>query len=216
MSEYQQESAVGTPDVSGRSSLTLTDGDIGDLELPGSRHITIQVPNGLTHQEADLEDKDYQTTVNTVNISRIMSHTDQAVDIVENLTRSDRLRQPSRGGVLANLLKLNYGAQRRDRRQRRKHSFYMSRSANPSLVNLHSTPFESKTQSARTSISDVDLFRTAEGPQSVAILADRLRITATVADILQRQNLLLKLAKALIRYGAPSHRIVRFFSLILH
>ncbi|RUS28560.1 hypothetical protein BC938DRAFT_481747 [Jimgerdemannia flammicorona] len=84
----------------------------------------------------------------------------------------------------------------------------MSRSASPSLLNLHSTPVENKVQLARTSLGEGDLFRSAEGPQSVAILADRLRITATVADILQRHTLLLKLAKALVRYGAPSHRVV--------
>ncbi|RUP48301.1 hypothetical protein BC936DRAFT_144739 [Jimgerdemannia flammicorona] len=150
MSDQYQEPVVGTPDASERSSLTLTDGDLGLQEIP-SRHITIQMSRESQPQASQVEGKDYQTTA------------EEEAQLLHVAIREPIAAEPAQ---------------------------YPRREQGP------------------VGEDEPRRGRSAEGPQSVAILADRLRITATVADILQRHTLLLKLAKALVRYGAPSHRVV--------
>ncbi|KAI7819768.1 hypothetical protein BC939DRAFT_400022 [Gamsiella multidivaricata] len=49
---------------------------------------------------------------------------------------------------------------------------------------------------------------TSQDPTAAAIrLSHQAELTEALADILQRQDLLIRLCKSLIRYGAPSHRI---------
>ncbi|KAL0078778.1 hypothetical protein F4703DRAFT_1741677 [Phycomyces blakesleeanus] len=55
--------------------------------------------------------------------------------------------------------------------------------------------------------STVDILDRAEMGTDAEIAAQRMRITAEIADILERQDFIIKLGKSLIRAGAPSHRI---------
>ncbi|KAF9212293.1 hypothetical protein BGZ59_006940 [Podila verticillata] len=69
------------------------------------------------------------------------------------------------------------------------------------------------TLSARSSISaddDASLYSSSLSldPTATALrLQQQHELTAALADILQRQELLIRLCKSFIRYGAPSHRI---------
>ncbi|GJJ70640.1 hypothetical protein EMPS_02990 [Entomortierella parvispora] len=69
-----------------------------------------------------------------------------------------------------------------------------------------------KTYSTRSSISADDSTSLYSGisndPLAAAIrLSQQVELTEALVDILQRQDLLIRLCKSLIRYGAPSHRI---------
>ncbi|KAF9581975.1 hypothetical protein BGW38_000823 [Lunasporangiospora selenospora] len=71
---------------------------------------------------------------------------------------------------------------------------------------IHS-PIHSPNGSPRGSFS-FDNYTPPSGSVTGMLSAeDQLRITFAVADILQRQDYVLRLARAMIKYGAPSHRL---------
>ncbi|KAI7823552.1 hypothetical protein BC939DRAFT_410964 [Gamsiella multidivaricata] len=200
-------------------------------------------------------------------------------------TNADLTRQPSKGGVLSNLLKLQ-GSGRQSKRVSRsktskekkiKRPVLYSRSANHSAASLHTksvfgtypplpatpsqppmttatttlsnfqpnprnntggrvpiqfdnsfgqsfsamnSPFQSPNISPRGSFSageNAFLFGASgsgtNSPGSIGIGVaalsneEKMRITIAVADILERQDYILRLAKSMIKYGAPSHRL---------
>ncbi|CEP16074.1 hypothetical protein [Parasitella parasitica] len=63
-------------------------------------------------------------------------------------------------------------------------------------------------QSARSSMYFEDLHKAELGiTDDASVAAHRMAIASEIADILQRQDLIIKLGKSLVRTGAPSHRI---------
>ncbi|KAI8992605.1 hypothetical protein BDB01DRAFT_716961 [Pilobolus umbonatus] len=63
-------------------------------------------------------------------------------------------------------------------------------------------------QSARSSLYFDELYKAELGiADDATVVAHRIAIAAEIADILDRQDLIVKLAKSLVRTGAPSHRI---------
>ncbi|KAG0166887.1 hypothetical protein DFQ28_006818 [Apophysomyces sp. BC1034] len=139
------------------------------------------------------------------------SHTDRAVDLVRTITRDELRRKPSKAGVLSNLLKLDlFDNQRRGSQQPQR-----ARPALPRLRTVMSS--RAMLQSLGTyppvwtySPRAEDEFNKAErgvATDDVAMAARRLQITSEIADILERQDFVIKLGKMLVRTGAPSHRI---------
>ncbi|KAF9375872.1 hypothetical protein CPC16_000472 [Podila verticillata] len=179
---------------------------------------------------------------------------------------ADLTRQPSKAGVLSNLLKLqNIGRQhkassskpRKEKKQEKKQKqpAMYSRSSNNSTASLTKKsvfgtypplPATTPTQSTfapgtmtnfhpstsrsnssgnihnnnhRNSIQFESYFgalSAAPSPMHSPTLSPRgsfsggeeqLRITMAVADILERQDYILRLAKSMIKYGSPSHRL---------
>ncbi|KAF9436629.1 hypothetical protein BGZ76_003426 [Entomortierella beljakovae] len=68
------------------------------------------------------------------------------------------------------------------------------------------SPIHSPNGSPRGSIS-YDNFMSGTSTLHTLSQEDKMRITFAVADILQRQDYVLRLARAMIKYGAPSHRL---------
>ncbi|KAG0024154.1 hypothetical protein BGZ81_007811 [Podila clonocystis] len=71
------------------------------------------------------------------------------------------------------------------------------------------SPMHSPTMSPRGSFSGGEMTSGAAVLKAGAGLSgeEQLRITMAVADILERQDYILRLAKSMIKYGAPSHRL---------
>ncbi|KAG0334117.1 hypothetical protein BG000_008613 [Podila horticola] len=71
------------------------------------------------------------------------------------------------------------------------------------------SPMHSPTMSPRGSFSGGEMLPGAPLTTSAGGLSgeEQLRITMAVADILERQDYILRLAKSMIKYGAPSHRL---------
>ncbi|KAG0239702.1 hypothetical protein BGX31_002553 [Mortierella sp. GBA43] len=70
------------------------------------------------------------------------------------------------------------------------------------------SPFQSPNGSPRGSFSYDNSNSMSAGTTLHSLSAeDKLRITFAVADILQRQDYVLRLARAMIKFGAPSHRL---------
>ncbi|KAF9171482.1 hypothetical protein BGX21_001311 [Mortierella sp. AD011] len=161
--------------------------------------------------------------------------------------------QPSKTGVLSNLLKLQSGTRHKTHTTHSKHhkekekkrrSALYSRSANTSVISLSSkplfgpypipptsttavanhrngngyfdphitafaqghSPIHSPGDSPRESISQ-DYFMSGASTLHSLSHEEKMRITFAVADILKRQDYVLRLARAMIKYGAPSHRL---------
>jgi hypothetical protein len=121
------------------------------------------------------------------------SHRDHAFHLVEGVT--DQRRRPSKGGVLSNLLKLDVFDNNQSRPSHQLKSITSSRA----FLQMMSAP-----SSARNSLMADD--RAELGLADVA--AHRIAIASEIADILSRQDVVIKLGKALVKTGAPSHRIV--------
>ncbi|KAI9027551.1 hypothetical protein CLU79DRAFT_739688 [Phycomyces nitens] len=150
-------------------------------------------------KEQDVENKD---------LARTVSQMSRAIDIVESITQNERRRRPSRGGVLSNLLKLDLFDNRPQAAGPSRPPMPHLRSAATGRAFLHTLASKGSPgweTHARNSVMD-DLDR-AEMGTDAEIAAQRMRITAEIADILERQDFIIKLGKALIRAGAPSHRI---------
>ncbi|KAG1401637.1 hypothetical protein G6F58_010706 [Rhizopus delemar] len=120
------------------------------------------------------------------------SHRDHAFHLVEGVT--DQRRRPSKGGVLSNLLKLDVFDNNQSRPSHQLKSITSSRA----FLQMMSAP-----SSARNSLMADD--RAELGLADVA--AHRIAIASEIADILSRQDVVIKLGKALVKTGAPSHRI---------
>lgn len=158
---------------------------------------------------------------------RRTSHTDQALHLVDTVTRTRERRRPSRGGILSNLLKLDLfeEKQRRQKIQGTK-SPQGTKTPPPQPTKPQRPPLKSITSSrallqtinaspataARNSMYFEDLHKAELGranhENDVEMAAHRLAIASEIADILQRQDLIIKMGKCLVRTGAPSHRIV--------
>ncbi|KAF7731397.1 hypothetical protein EC973_000205 [Apophysomyces ossiformis] len=140
-------------------------------------------------------------------------YTDRALNIVNTITRHEQRREPSKAGVLANLLKLDlFDNQPRIDNQRLPHHTrpelprLRSVMSNRALLQSMGTYPPVWTYSPRSE----DEFNRAElgaARDDIALAARRLQITAEIADILERQDFVIKLGKMLVRTGAPSHRI---------
>jgi hypothetical protein len=162
------------------------------------------------------EDKETQQT-----------HAEEAFDLVHNFTHGHSASRPKKGGVLSNLIKLgladrrikSHQQQQQPLKKKKRPTLYKSKSSlgsqSWSMLGVShgmwsSTPRQSR--SARTSLDlTEDPYTLAEQGSAnyVHQLQERMQITADIADILQRQEFIIKLGKGLIRTGAPSHRIVR-------
>lgn len=160
------------------------------------------------------------------NTHRRKSHREQAFDLVDNVTRQSTSgkRRASKAGILSNLLKLKNFEEKMKKHQQLKNSHSASNLRNSSnsvprptyqLRSIASSRALLQTvgaspQSARNSMYFDDLIRAEQGiVDDVAVAAHRMEIASEIADILQRQDLIIKLGKSLVRTGAPSHRIVR-------
>lgn len=114
-------------------------------------------------------------------------------------------RRPSKGGILSNLLKLKSVEMKRQVRPT-----YQLKSIASSRALLQSVG--ASPQSARTTLYFEDLHKAEMGiVDDATVAAHRMEVAAEIADILQRQDVIIKLGKSLVRSGAPSHRIVNLF-----
>jgi hypothetical protein len=147
---------------------------------------------------------------------RRVSHTDQALHLVDTVTRTNNKRRPSKAGILSNLLKLEIFEEKNRRQQqgssrshppRPTHQLRSIASSRALLQTIGASP-----QSARSSMYFEDLHKAELGiTDDASVAANRMAIAAEIADILQRQDLIIKMGKSLVRTGAPSHRIVKYF-----
>lgn len=152
-------------------------------------------------------------------IRRTISHTDQALHLVDTVTRNNNRRRPSKAGILSNLLKLDMFEEKHRRSQLKTPTSVRSVSVPPrptyQLKSIASSRALLQTmgaspQSARSSMYFEDLHKAELGiADDAAVAAHRMAIASEIADILQRQDLIIKMGKCLVRSGAPSHRIVR-------
>ncbi|KAF9424999.1 hypothetical protein BGZ94_007934 [Podila epigama] len=70
------------------------------------------------------------------------------------------------------------------------------------------SPYASPNGSPRGSFSqDISTLQHADSLMGTLSPEEKMRITLAVADILQRQDYVLRLARAMIKFGAPSHRL---------
>ncbi|KAF9546981.1 hypothetical protein EC957_008985 [Mortierella hygrophila] len=94
-------------------------------------------------------------------------------------------------------------------------SFQFDGTMTPSFAAGHSpmhspmqSPLQSPNGSPRESFSYENNYNMSTSTTLHSLSAEeKMRITLAVADILQRQDYVLRLARAMIRYGAPSHRL---------
>lgn len=173
------------------------------------------------------------TTNNNTAVQRRASHADHALHLVDAVTKTNSRRRPSKGGILSNLLKLDLFEEKNRRRQQGSSSAAAHIPQHPtassvSLNQLKPYPVRpthqlrsiassrallqtvgASPQSARSSIYFEDLHKAELGiTDDASVAAHRMAIASEIADILQRQDLIMKLGKSLVRTGAPSHRIV--------
>ncbi|CAO3703738.1 unnamed protein product [Rhizopus stolonifer] len=135
-----------------------------------------------------------------------VTHTDHALHLVDEVTRVDNRRRPSKGGILSNLLKLdvfeNSSSSRPAYPVRPTHQL-RSITSSKAFVQMMSAP-----NSARNSLYMEDIHKAEMGiSNDAAVAAHRIAIASEIADILQRQDIVIKLGKSLVKTGAPSHRI---------
>lgn len=150
------------------------------------------------------------STTDDHSLQRRISHTDRALHLVDTVTRNNSRRRPSKAGILSNLLKLDM-FEEKHRRQRQPnrpirptHQLRSIASSRALLQTVGASP-----QSARSSLYFDDLHKAELGISDDAeVAAHRMAIASEIADILQRQDLIIKMGKSLVRSGAPSHRIV--------
>lgn len=116
-------------------------------------------------------------------------------------------RRPSKGGILSNLLKLKSVEMKRQQQDRPTYQLKSIASSRALLQSLGASP-----HSARTTLYFEDLHKAELGIiDDATIAAHRMEVAAEIADIIQRQDLIIKLGKCLVRSGAPSHRIVNIY-----
>ncbi|KAG0318271.1 hypothetical protein BGZ99_005791 [Dissophora globulifera] len=76
----------------------------------------------------------------------------------------------------------------------------------PGAFSAGHSPLQSPIGSRRNSLTYDDMISGASTLHSLSA-EEKMRITFAVADILQRQDYVLRLARSMIKFGAPSHRI---------
>lgn len=170
-----------------------------------------------------------QTSEKTLGDSqpRRTSHTEQALHLVDTVTRNNNRRRPSRGGILSNLLKLDLFEEKQRRHKGGKSPQQGTKTptkqpVRPQLKSIASSRALLQTigaspSSARNSMYFEDLHKAEMGmAHDVDVAAHRLAIASEIADILQRQDLIIKMGKCLVRTGAPSHRIVSVLFLFIY
>lgn len=158
------------------------------------------------------------STTDDHSLQRRTSHTDRALHLVDTVTRNNSRRRPSKAGILSNLLKLDM-FEEKHRRQRQStsnrptrptHQLRSIASSRALLQTVGASP-----QSARSSLYFDDLHKAELGISDDAeVAAHRMAIASEIADILQRQDLIIKMGKSLVRSGAPSHRIETAMDLV--
>lgn len=181
------------------------------------------------------------STNNNSNVQRRVSHADHALHLVDTVTKNNNRRRPSKGGILSNLLKLDlFEEKNRRQRQQGSASAQLPQPLHPAVL-TSSASVQQKTypprpthqlrsiassrallqtvgaspQSARSSMYFEDLHKAELGiTDDASVAAHRMAIASEIADILQRQDLIMKLGKSLVRTGAPSHRIVSFSQML--
>ncbi|KAF8936222.1 hypothetical protein BGZ47_009613 [Haplosporangium gracile] len=103
----------------------------------------------------------------------------------------------------------------RNNNNNHRHSFQFDGTMIPSFAAGHSpmhspmqSPLQSPNGSPRGSFSYENNYNTSTSSTLHSLSAEeKMRITFAVADILQRQDYVLRLARAMIKFGAPSHRL---------
>jgi hypothetical protein len=169
-------------------------------------------------EKIDLENSEGGSSSSSPNnLRRTVSHTDQALHLVDTVTRNGNRRRPSKAGILSNLLKLDMFEEKHRRQQSQASSQPAAHLSRPTyqLKSIASSRAFLQTmgaspQSARSSMYLEDLHKAELGiADDAAVAAHRMAIASEIADILQRQDLIIKMGKSLVRTGAPSHRIVR-------
>ena len=194
-----------------------------DLETlhPFTKHLTNHEADDSESSEKTLhfdERIDMVGNLPTENTTeqRRESHTDRAFHLVDTVTRNKSRRKPSKAGILSNLLKLDTFDEKRRQQETTTHGAasaprirpsYQLKSIASSRALLQSAGVSPK--SARNSLYYDDLQKQELGiVDDATVAAHRMAIASEIADILQRQDLLIKMGKSLVRSGAPSHRIV--------
>jgi hypothetical protein len=149
-------------------------------------HLDISARSSLSENREDGLDEAVDKRISldpVVSDDLQRTHTEHALQLVEEVTGTDQRRRPSKAGVLSNLLKLDV-FDPSDRRPVR-----------PTLLRSLTS-------------SQTLLQRMAPSVQDIEKADPRMAIASEIADILSRQDFILHLGKALVRTGALSHRIV--------
>ncbi|RJE23117.1 hypothetical protein PHISCL_04564 [Aspergillus sclerotialis] len=131
------------------------------------------------------------------------------------------------GGVLSQLMKLNGPQQGKQRGEsgstsssdagtpksggatprKEKPKWYKKQQGTPSAAASGAgTPVASDLYSAASK-------RRGKGPQSKMQLEDEIRITVQIAEIIARQRYIMQLCKALMKFGAPTHRLEEYMQM---
>ncbi|OBZ90969.1 hypothetical protein A0J61_00983 [Choanephora cucurbitarum] len=194
-----------------------------DPETPPPIDLSAIHPVFSRHQE-DLETEKHEIVSNPIEMSSNEtegpSHTDQAFHLVNSVTRENVRRRPSKAGILSNLLKLDVFEDHLRHPQTRQggrpsrslhqlHSIASNRAflqSKPVSPNDPSSGQNSVYQDETTvhSMAELGMLNDKDVP---AIAAHRMAIASEIADILHRQEVIIKMGKCLVRTGAPSHRI---------
>jgi hypothetical protein len=202
--------------------------DLGTIHPVFHRQASDETISQISLDEKKKDGKEFDERIDTSDVvttsssldepstvhQRRVSHTDQALHLVDTVTRNNNRRRPSKAGILSNLLKLEMfeeknrrqqqGSSSSSRPQRPTHQLKSIASSRALLQTIGASP-----QSARNSMYFEDLHKAELGIASDAsVAANRMAIASEIADILQRQDLIIKMGKSLVRTGAPSHRIV--------
>ncbi|KAI8343429.1 hypothetical protein BC941DRAFT_411364 [Chlamydoabsidia padenii] len=192
------------------------------------------IPNTVFPTSAEKTLGDDDTTLSAAPEHRRPSHTDQAIELVESVTGSNkykkkRRRRTTRPSVLASLLKLEgasgrFSSEPSEQQEGQDLAEKKTFTTRPPFVKHHSArPLQQlrsiassrallqslgrSTQSARNSGYFDDMDKAELGDYDLNSVAQRMKITAEIADILERQDFIIKLGKNLVRTGAPTHRI---------
>ncbi|KAF9919698.1 hypothetical protein FBU30_010656 [Linnemannia zychae] len=171
------------------------------------------------HDKPHLKEKKHHKEKKTEKKKRTVLYTQSANNSLTDLSRrsflgtypplpSTILNQGSTTG-LGSLSKAT------NRNVNHRQSFQFDGSMPPTFAAGHSplhsplqSPLQSPNGSPRGSFSYDNIYNIS-GSSTLHSLSDeeKMRITFAVADILQRQDYVLRLARAMIKYGAPSHRL---------
>ncbi|KAG2231016.1 hypothetical protein INT48_006347 [Thamnidium elegans] len=161
-----------------------------DLEYSQNSSVTsIAEASEKTIEASDRED-----------VYRRPSHTETAFHLVDTVTRNRNRRKPSRAGILSNLLKLDLFEQNRSSSRHPTKSITPPLPTRPNLKSIASSrallqSVGASPQTARNSMYFEDLHKAELGlAYDADVAAQRMVIAAEIADILQRQDLIMKIA----------------------
>ncbi|KAL1921821.1 uncharacterized protein VTP21DRAFT_10463 [Calcarisporiella thermophila] len=204
----------------------------GSAPHPVSHQVTIQVTEPESHARAwstpASPTSSPRSSCDLPDLNVSPKFTGRAFNIVDTFTQPDLRRKPSKhGGVLSNLLKLE-GMKRRNksRATERKRTLYSQlsevlsrtsmggdeRSKRPPPVPFPSSaPHSPVLHPRRPKAFSKRLIPhvSADSALNLPTLStlDRFAITTTIANILEKQSFLMRVCRALLAYGAPSHRL---------